>query len=199
MAATSLPSLTPPLLVWPTSAYYLTAGSFLLLSGTLADVIGAKRLNLFGAFFGAVFAAACGFSRTGGEMIAYRALQGVAYAIVTPSGISIISGAVEGGGRARNMGFACMGFSQPLGFCVGMASAGVLVDGVGWRVGFYIVGGCTMVVFAVGVWVLPGDDEGQSTTPTTTTVWWKRIGKEVDWVGAGLASLGLASLSYVLA
>ncbi|KAI8316975.1 Drug resistance protein [Colletotrichum sp. SAR11_240] len=100
--------LAEGLLVWPSSSYFLTAGSCLLLAGSVADVVGNKRVNLVGSFFSAVFAMACGLARSGGEIIAFRALQGVTNAIITPSSISIISNNVEEG-RPRNMGFAFMG------------------------------------------------------------------------------------------
>ncbi|KAK4163732.1 major facilitator superfamily domain-containing protein [Cladorrhinum sp. PSN259] len=194
--------LSPSLLIWPTSAYYLTAGSCLLLSGTLSDVIGAKRVNVFGCLLGAIFSLACGFARTGGELIAFRALQGLSYAIVTPSGLSIISHGIKEG-RGRNMGFAAMGFSQPLGFCVGLVLAGVFVEigSVGWRVGFWVVGALSFVCFGLGAWGLPrppSDGETASATSDEGKIW-KRLGREIDWVGVGVASTGLASLSYVLA
>lgn len=181
------------LLVWPTSSYYLTAGSCLLLAGSVADVAGPKRVNLVGSALGAAFALACGLARTGGELIAFRALQGVTNAIVTPSSIAIISGCVEEG-RPRNVGFGCLGFSQPLGFSFGLVLAGVFTDTVGWRPAFYLAAATSFALFLVSIWALPRDarpEGGQSV--------WKRVASEIDWFGLLLASLGLATLSYVLA
>ncbi|ROW11002.1 hypothetical protein VMCG_01051 [Cytospora schulzeri] len=181
------------LLVWSTSSYYLTAGSCLLLAGSIADVAGPKRVNLVGSFLGAIFALACGLARTGGEMIAFRALQGVTNAIITPSSISIISSSVEGG-RPRNIGFGCLGFSQPLGFSFGMVLAGVFTDTVGWRPAFYLAAAASLALFLISIWALPEDarpEAGQSV--------WERVASEIDWVGVLLASMGLATLSYVLA
>ncbi|KAF3764447.1 MFS general substrate transporter [Cryphonectria parasitica EP155] len=181
------------LLVWPTSSFYLTAGSCLLLAGSVADVAGTKRVNLIGSLLSAVFALACGLSRTGGELIAFRALQGVTNAIITPSSISIISNSVEEG-RPRNMGFACMGFGQPLGFSLGLILAGVFTDTVGWRPAFYLPAAASFALFLIGIWALP-----QDTRPGAGESIWKRVASEIDWVGVLLASAGLASLSYVLA
>ncbi|KAK5657300.1 hypothetical protein OQA88_3362 [Cercophora sp. LCS_1] len=181
------------LLVWPTSSYYLTAGSCLLLAGSIADVAGTKRSNLVGSFLGAIFAMACGLAQTEGQLIAFRALQGITNAIIAPSAVSIISNSVEEG-QPRNMGFACMGFSQPLGFGFGMVLAGVLTDTVGWRPTFYLAGAASFAMFLVGIWALPQDRRpgaGQSIL--------KRLSQEIDWVGVLLASMGLAMLSYVLA
>lgn len=181
------------LIVWPTSSYYLAAGSCLLLTGAIADVIGPKRLNLSGAFLSAVFALACGLSQSGGELIAFRALAGVTSAITTPSSIAIVSSSVEDG-QPRNMGLACLGFSLPLGFGAGMVLAGVLTDTVGWRPAFYLAAAAGLVLSIVGIWALPKD-----TRPESEQTVWKRMGSEIDWVGLLLATTGLATLSYVLA
>lgn len=181
------------LLVWPTSSYYLTAGSCLLLAGAVADVAGAKRVHLAGSLFAAVFALGCGLARTGGEMIAFRALQGVTNAIITPSSISIISNSLEEG-RPRNMGFACLGFSQPLGFCVGLVLAGVFTDTIGWRPAFYLAAAASLALFLLAIWALPPDPRPEADQPV-----WRRLASQIDWVGLLFASTGLAMLSYVLA
>ncbi|KAI1339127.1 MFS general substrate transporter [Xylariaceae sp. FL0016] len=190
--STTLP-LDPSLVVWPTSVYYLTAGSCLLLAGATADVVGTRRLNLLGCFLSAIFAVAFGLARTGGELIAFRALQGVANAIVVPCSVSIVSRSVEAG-RARNMGFACLGFAAPVGFSLGLVLGGVLVDSVGWRPAFYLAGAASFVLFILGIWALPRDP-----SPRPGESVWKRLGSEVDWVGTILASGGLAIFSYALA
>lgn len=185
--------LQESLLVWPTSSYFLTAGSCLLLAGSIADVVGTKRVNLFGSLFSAIFALACGLARNGAEFIAFRAIQGVTNAITTPSSISIISNNVEEG-RPRNIGFGFMGFSQPLGFCFGLVLGGVFTDTVGWRPAFYLAAAASFALFLVSIWALPQDappEAGQSI--------WRRLALEVDWVGVLFASTALAMMSYVLA
>ncbi|KAK4195507.1 major facilitator superfamily domain-containing protein [Triangularia verruculosa] len=181
--------LQESLLVWPTSSYYLTAGSCLLLAGSIADVVGVKKVNLVGSFLGSIFALACGLAQTEGQIIAFRALQGITNAIIAPSAISIISSSVAEG-RPRNMGFACLGFSQPLGFSLGLVLTGVMTDTVGWRPAFFLVAACSIVLFTMGIWSLP---------PDVHPLVLRRLGREIDWVGVGLASMGLAMFSYVLA
>lgn len=165
------------LLVWPTSSYYLTAGSCLLLAGSVADVVGTKKVFLVGSFLSATFALACGLVQTGGQLIAFRALQGITNAMITPSCISIISNSVEDG-RPRNIGFGCLGFSQPLGFSFGLVLAGVFTDTVGWRTAFYLAAAASFALFLASIWALPQDvhvEVGRST--------WKRLSFEIDWIG----------------
>lgn len=181
------------LLVWPTSSYYLAAGSCLLLTGAVADVVGPKRVNLVGSSFGAVFALACGLSQSGGEFIAFRAIQGVTNAIQTPSSFSIVSSSVEDG-QPRNIGIACLGLCMPFGFGFGLVLAGVLTDTVGWRPAFYLSAAASAVLSIIGILALPND-----TRPEADRAVWKRIVSELDWVGLLLATTGLATVSYVLA
>ena len=181
------------LLLWPNSAFALTSGTCLLLAGSFADVIGSRSVNLTGCFFIAVFTLVCGFSRTDIELIMFRALQGVASALTFPSSISIISKSIETGKR-RNIGFATLGLAMPLGFSFGLVLGGVLVSGLGWRVGFYIGGAACFLLFAVGIWSLPVGIKSDSEISA-----WKRLAVEIDWVGAGLASTALAVFSYFLA
>lgn len=181
------------LLLWPSSAFALTSGSFLLLAGSFADVIGSRSVNLVGCFFVAVFTLACGFPRTGIELIMFRAFLGIASALTFPSSISIISKSIASGTH-RNIGFATLGLAMPLGFSFGLVLAGVLITGLGWRVGFYIGGAVGFLLFAVGIWSLPVGVKSNSESST-----WRRLGTEIDWIGALMASTYLAVFSYFLA
>ncbi|KAK4443285.1 MFS general substrate transporter, partial [Podospora aff. communis PSN243] len=192
-AISSSLALPKSLFVWPTSSYYLAAGTCLLLGGSIADVVGNKRVNLVGCLLNTVFTFACGVARSGNEIIAFRALQGVTYALVMPSGVSIVSTSLEEG-RPRNMGFGCLGFSQPLGFCFGLVMGGVFTDTVGWRPACHFAGAASAALFGLGWLVLPRDVRG-----TQRVSRWRRMKEEIDWVGLGLASSGLAMFSYTLA
>lgn len=188
-------SLDRSLYLWPSSVYGLTSGACLLIAGSIADIVGARPVELLGITLIGIFTLACGFAATGEQLVVFRALQGVALAMHLPASVALISGAVPSG-RARNLGFACLGFSQPLGFAVGLVISGVLVEKAGWRSGFYLSGGALLTTAVAAVWSLPklmsGSDEGFVTLT-------KKVGKEVDWIGAMISSGGLAILAYVLA
>ena len=189
-ASLQLPS---SLLLWPSAAFSLTCGTCLLLAGAVADVLGPRPVALTGSFFIAAFTAASGLSRDPIQLIVFRALQGIATALTLPSSISIISTSIESGKR-RNIGFATLGLAMPLGFSFGLVLGGLLVSGPGWRVGFYIGGAASFLLALAGVWALPAT----RTSQTEASVW-RRLGKEIDWVGAAIASTALALFSYVLA
>ncbi|SCO92827.1 uncharacterized protein FRV6_16955 [Fusarium oxysporum] len=96
-------------------------------------------------------------------------------------------------GQSRNMSFACLGLSQLLGFTFGLVIGGVLVDTVGWRSGWYLYGGATLLLSAVGLWALPKSE------PLGFRNTFGDLISRVDWIGALLASASMASLSYFLA
>lgn len=181
------------LLLWPTSVFYLTAGSCLMLAGSITDVLGTRPMILAANIILAASSLACGLSRNGGEIIAFRGLQGISNAIAVPASVSIISTSIEYG-QPRNLGFSCLGFSGPLGFLLGLVLGGVFVDGVGWRPAFYLVAAASLALGVVGFWALP-----KSSRPTQRRSIRKRLTFEIDWVGTLISTTGLVTLSYALA
>lgn len=186
-------NLPSNLLLWPMNAYAITSASCLLLAGAVADIIGTRKVNLVGCFFIAVFILVSAISRTGIQLIMFRAMHGVGGAMALPSSLSIISKSIASG-RPRNIGFGCLGLAMPLGFSFGMVLAGVFIDGPGWRIGFYLGGAVSFLLFTVGIWALPKDVPSRIQLST-----WKRLATEIDWIGAALASTAIALFSYVLA
>jgi MFS family permease len=182
------------LLLWPTSVFYLTAGSCLMLAGSIADVIGCRVTIMAANVLLVATAIGCGLSKTGGAFIAFRALQGVVNAMVVPASVSIVSTSVEFG-RPRNLSFACLGFSGPLGFLLGLVLGGVIIDQVGFPPAFYLAAGVSFVLGVCGLWVLPADPQAKTSWNTLG----KRLVYDLDWVGTLIASTGLATLSYALA
>ncbi|PVI06493.1 MFS general substrate transporter [Periconia macrospinosa] len=183
------------LYLWPSSVYGLTSGSMLLIAGAIADIIGVRGFEIFGVTFLGIFTVACGLANTGIQLVVFRAMQGFGTAIHLPSSVALVAAAVPSG-KARNIGFACLGLSQPLGFSVGLVASGIMVETIGWRAAFYIAGGAKLVAAAVAFWALPKVKRNADTSGRSV---WKQIGTDVDWIGGLIASGGLALLSYVLA
>ena len=193
--ATSL-SLQRTLYVWPASVYGLTAGSMLLLSGSVADIVGPRRVELVGVFLLGAFFIAGGLSTSGAQAVVFRALQGVAMAMHLPASVALVAAGVREG-RARNVAFACLGLSQPLGFSVGLVASGVMIERVGWRVGFFVSGAATLLAGVAAVWMLPKPEPVRPRMSRLRLL--KSVYTEIDWIGGALASGGLALLAYVLA
>ena len=135
---------------------------------------------------------AVGISRTGIEAILFRAFQGVAVSLCLPTAFSILTNAFPQGPR-RNLGFACLGLGQPLGFSVGIVLGGGLIDTpLSWRFSMYLTAGLIFLLFAASFWKLPHDKPKEAFS-------WHRFRTEIDWMGALLASSALGLSSYVFA
>lgn len=186
-------ALAPSLAFWPSSVSSLATTATLLLAGSLADVLGPRTIDLLGCFTCGALMLASGFAQTGEELVAIRALQGVGQAMHLASSVALVTKIVPRG-RGRNIAFSCLGLSQPLGFSFGLVVGGVLVDTIGWRAGWYLYGGITLVLSAVGLVSLP------KSAPIGS--FWgvvQDVRRKVDWIGALLASSFMAFLSYFLA
>jgi predicted MFS family arabinose efflux permease len=110
---------------------------------------------------------------------------------VWPTSVSILASHLPPG-RRRNLAFGILGFSQPMGFLAGLVSAGGLVDTIGWRTGWYLAGGATLLLFIVNIFAIPSSAHRPANILAA-------LRYSIDWVGAALASTALALLSYVLA
>lgn len=150
-------------------------------------------MYLVGTGLQSVFTLACGLSRNGMQLIAFRAAAGLAISFCLPSAVSIITNNIPTG-KSRNIAFASMGAAQAVGFTIGLVLGGVFADGIGWRWGFFLAAILNTVVLAVALWCISRENDKR--LPPVT---WSRIVHEVDWLGALLASTSMALLSYVFA
>ncbi|PKS08205.1 hypothetical protein jhhlp_005481 [Lomentospora prolificans] len=186
-------NLPESLAFWPASVSGLTTASTLLLAGSVADVLGPRSVDLVGCITSGAFMLGCGFVNKGEDLVVLRALQGLGIALHLSSSVSLVTKIVPRG-RARNISFACLGLSQPLGFSFGLVVGGTLVDTLGWRAGWYLYGSITLLLAAIGFWSLPKSTESRSMNSLIGD-----LRTKVDWVGALLASAFMAMLSYFLA
>ena len=163
----------------------------MILAGSIADLLGSRTIFLLGCFLQGIFVLACGFARSGIDLIMFRAMQGISQSLCLPTAVSIITSAFPNGQR-RNLGLAFMGAGQALGFSIGLVLGGLFVDSVGWRAGYYMCAAANFALLGVSFWGIPQDRQRPPFS-------WQILLKGIDWVGAILASTCLGLLSYVLA
>lgn len=138
-----------------------------------------------------VFILACSVAQTGIQLILFRTFQGVATSMCLPTAFSILTDTMPIGKR-RNIGFACLGLGQPLGFSVGLVLGGIFQASatLGWRFGYYLCAGASFLLMAVNYFKLPKDKLRE---PVTI----RRLQTEIDWIGILLSSACLGIISYV--
>jgi EmrB/QacA subfamily drug resistance transporter len=119
-------------LSWVVSAYILAFGGLLMLGGRLADLFGRRRMFVAGLVIFGFASLAGGLSSSIGELIVFRALQGVGAAALAPAARSIVQVLFEEGEeRSKAMGiWAAVAGS---GTVVGLILGGVLTSEFGWQ------------------------------------------------------------------
>jgi EmrB/QacA subfamily drug resistance transporter len=119
-------------LEWVVNAYALAFGGLLLLGGRMGDLLGRRRMFITGLLLFSAASFAGGFATSQGFLLATRAVQGAAGAMVAPAALSLIAVTFpEGPPRSRAMGvYAAMSVA---GGAAGLIAGGLLVTYVSWR------------------------------------------------------------------
>jgi EmrB/QacA subfamily drug resistance transporter len=167
---------------WVVTAYALTFGGLLILGGRAADYFGHRRVLVGGLVLFAFASAAGGLALSFPLLVAARALQGAAAALVAPAALSTLTTTfAEGPARNRVLGY--FGVTASTGFVVGLVAGGLIVDTVGWR-GVFFVNVPICIVMAVAARTsIPTSGRAASRPP-------------LDVAGAALGALGMAALVY---
>jgi EmrB/QacA subfamily drug resistance transporter len=171
---------SPAGLAWVQDAYTLVFGGLLLLGARAGDLLGRRRVFVFGLAVFALASMLIGFSQAGWWLIAARGVQGIGAAIVAPSSLSLLTASFpEGRGRAKAV--ALYGATAGIGASLGLVVGGALADWVSWRAGFFINVpiGAAMIVLAPRY--LPES---------------ARTRGRFDLAGAACATLGVGAVVY---
>ncbi|MEU2503533.1 MFS transporter [Streptomyces sp. NPDC007863] len=121
---------------WVTNVYVLLMGGLQLLGGRLADLAGARRLFLRGLAAFAVASALCGAAPSGPLLVAARAGQALAAAVLVPAAMSLLVTAAAPQWRARAL--ALWAGAGGVGSVAGVLCGGLVVGGLDWRWAFWI-------------------------------------------------------------
>jgi EmrB/QacA subfamily drug resistance transporter len=169
---------------WVVNAYLLTLGSLILVGGSLGDLYGERRIFALGVGgFGAA-SLLCALAPTIGLLIAARALQGVAGALLTPSALAVIVATFNESERGPAIGSwtAWGGIATVLGPLAG----GELLQITSWRAIFLINLPLVAICVALILTVIP------RASPVGAK------GRSIDFLGAILCALGLGGPVFAL-
>ena len=89
---------------WVMAAHAAANGSFLILGGRLGDLLGRRRVFLWGLCAFSASALACSLASSPTELIVFRALQGLSGALLQPQVLGLMSINFEGGQRQQAFG-----------------------------------------------------------------------------------------------
>src|SRR5690242_12232743 len=172
---------------WVNSIYSLIFGAALITWGKLGDQYGRRNIFVMGAALFALSSLGVGLAPTIGVMIGFRALQGLAGAMMSPSTLSIISATFKG--RERGIAFGIWGATAGVSAALGPILGGWLIEygtnmmAESWRLAFLINVPLAAIAIAGSFWAIRESNDN-------------RQRHQIDWLGIVFATLGLGSLVY---
>lgn len=168
-------------LPWVVNAYALAFGGLLLLGGRIGDILGRRKVFMFGVVLFGIASFLGGIAQNETLLLASRILQGLGAAAASPNALALITTTFPAG-KERNRAMGVYAAMSGAGAAVGLILGGVLTE-ASWRWTFFINTPIGLIVAVLAVRYL-----GESARQT---------GK-FDMPGAITGTVGLTSLVYGL-
>ena len=168
---------------WIVEAYLLTLGSLLLVGGSLGDLLGRRKIFTVGLIGFGVTSLLCAAAPSPEVLIAMRALQGAAGALLVPASLALITSVFPPSERGAAIGTwtAWAGIAM----VAGPFGGGLLVDHTSWRWVFAINLPFVLATIAILRSAVPESVDEQSP-------------HQIDYLGALLVAFGLAGPVFAL-
>jgi EmrB/QacA subfamily drug resistance transporter len=166
---------------WVVASYGLAFAAGLITGGRLGDQLGRRRMFALGLALFVLTSAACGIAPSAGALVAARAAQGLASALLMPQVLAIIGVAYDGADRLK----ALTAYAMTLGIAAvsGQLIGGLLIQldpaGLDWRACFLVNVPVGLVALAFVGRTAPESRGGDT---------------RLDLVGAVLVTLGLIAI-----
>src|SRR6058998_3659050 len=171
-------------LQWVITAYSIFFGGVLLLGGRLADLLGRRRLFMIGLALFSVSSLLDGLAWSSGALIAFRGLQGLGAALLSPAALSILMTTFREG-RERNLALGIWGAASGSGGAAGVLLGGALTSALSWSWIFFINVPVGALIVALTPWLL-----GESRADLRH--------RNFDLAGAASITAGLMVLVYAM-
>jgi len=170
-------------LSWVVNAYTLVFGGFLLLGGRLSDLLGRRRMFIWGMVLFAAASLAGGLAQSDVWLVAARAVQGLGAAIVSPAALSIVTTTFTEGAE-RNRALGVWGAVAGSGGAAGVLLGGILTETLGWEWVLFVNTPIGIAAALLAPYLL-----GESRDASSPSF---------DFAGAFSVTAGLALLVYTL-
>lgn len=170
---------------WVVLAYLLAITALIVSAGRLGDLMGRKRLFLFGTGIFSLASLGCAVAPTLGVLIAVRVAQGTGAAVLMALTMAMATSAVAKEQTGRSVGL--LGTMSAVGTALGPTLGGILIEEHGWRAIFAINLPLGALVLALAAVTLSSDLPRLKTAPVV-----------FDVKGTLLLALALTSLALSL-
>ncbi|WP_174865547.1 MFS transporter [Pectobacterium polaris] len=171
---------SPAQLSWIMNAYILSYGGAMMVSGSLTDIYGRRRIWLIGLAWFCVFTFAIPFSPSVLWIDLLRLLQGLGGAAAFAAAMSSLAPLFDG--RARARAFSLLGTTFGLGLAFGPLVSGWMVEASSWQGVFYATG--IVGLFGLGLVAISTRRVNETNSGT------------MDWPGMISFTLALGLFTY---
>jgi NTE family protein len=118
-------------LSWVLNGYNIAFAAFLVAGGRLADLLGRKRMFIYGVVLFTVASGLCAAAGTVGQLVAFRVLQGIGAAMLVPASLALVVESFDAARRAH--GVSLWGAAAAIASGLGPPIGGALVEASSWR------------------------------------------------------------------
>ncbi|MCK5253521.1 MAG: MFS transporter, partial [Thermoplasmata archaeon] len=146
------------LLSWVATGYLLAAAIFLVPFGRLADLIGRKKVFLWGMAIITILTVALGLSASGWMVVILRFIQGIGAAMIFGTGLALLTAVYPKEERGMVLGINVA--AVYLGLSMGPFLGGLITEQLGWRWVFFVIAPMGLLVIGIVLWRVKGDLAG---------------------------------------
>ncbi len=171
----------PAAMSWVATSFLLGVGVFLVPMGRLADIVGRKKVFLYGIAIFAGVSLLCATARSAHALLVYRFFQGAGAAMTFGNGIAILASVSPPSERGKMLGIN-IGISY-VGMSLGPFLGGLLTDRFGWRSLFLLAGPIGLVIIAAALTMIRDE-------------WAEAKDEGFDYVGSAAFGFTLAAFIY---
>ncbi|MDR2936199.1 MAG: MFS transporter [Rikenellaceae bacterium] len=167
-------------LTWMATSYLIASAIFQIPFARIADLVGRRKIFIWGVAAFSVFTILSGLAPTGWVLIVLRALSGVSSAMMFGTSMAILTSSFPANRRGWAMGINTAVVYSSL--AAGPFLGGLLTHYWGWQSVFFVCGAVGIVVVILAHLYLRHE--------------WVARGETFDWVGSLVYGLGLFGLIY---
>jgi EmrB/QacA subfamily drug resistance transporter len=169
------------LLGWVVTAFVLGVAVFCVPFGRVADIVGVKKVFLYGLAVFGLSSVATIFAHSIYLLVALRAVAGVGGAMASATSVAMITAVYPAKERGRAIGISIGAVYA--GLSIGPFVGGILTDYFGWRSIFVVVAPLMFIVLLLLFAAIKGE-------------WCNSRGEKFDYAGSLIYGLSLVGLMY---
>lgn len=167
---------------WVLTAYTLTLGAIVPLTGFLGEKFGNKKLYIFALASFTLGSLLCGMAWSNSTMIAFRILQALGGGMIMPVSMTIIFQMFDQKERGLALGF--WGIATMAAPAIGPTLGGVIIEKLDWRLIFYVnvpIGVMAVILSSILLQEFP-----------------HKSTQKLDFMGFIFSTVGIVGVLYVL-